>query len=165
METRPKIKMELSPIDKVMEQLAFVLLFVLWGVSLYAFLKLPAIIPIHYNVVEKADNYGNKNTLLILPVIATVIYLTLSYLNKYPHIFNYMVKITTENAARQYSIATRMLRFLNVSILTVFTVLILLIYLTTLGVINGLGAWFLPLVLMLFLVPAAVSLVKAFKVR
>ena len=156
MEARPKISLSPSAVDKKTDLAATVLLIFIWACTVYIFLKLPAIIPIHFNASGKADSYGSKLTLLILPLLATVIYFGLTQLNKYPHIFNYMTKITEANAVFQYSMATRMLRFLKLAILLVFSLIMVLIYLTSKGLVNGLGSWFLPLTLALVLIPVVV---------
>ena len=143
MKTRPKIKLTPSPLDNKLELTSKIFLVVLWGLTLYALLKLPTTIPTHFNVSGQADDYGNKMTLLILPILATIIYFGLTQLNKYPHLFNYMTKISEDNAQKQYTIATRMLRFLKLAILLIFSLIILFTYLTTIGVTNGLGFWFL----------------------
>ena len=163
METRPKIKLILSKPDKNLELLSKLFLIIIWGLTLYTFLKLPTTIPTHFNASGQPDSYGNKTTLLILPALATIIYFGLTQLNKYPHIFNYMTKINEDNAEKQYTIATRMLRFLKLAVLILFSWIILFTYLTTIGVTNGLGFWFLPLMEGLLLIPVIISIAESFK--
>ena len=163
METRPKIKLTLSPFDKKLELASKLLFVVMWVLTFYIFFKSPTTIPTHFNVSGQADDFGNKLTLLILPILATVIYFGLTQLNKYPHIFNYMTKITADNAQKQYTIATRLLRFLKLAILLIFSLIILFTYLTTIGVTNGLGFWFLPVTVGLLLIPTIISIVQSFK--
>ena len=163
MGTRPQIKLTLSPFDNTLEWTSKIFLAIMWGLTLYAFLKLPATIPTHFNAAGQADDHGNKLTLLILPILATVIYFGLTQLNKFPHIFNYMTKITYENTERQYAIMTKLLRFMKLAILLIFTLIVLFTYLTTIGVTNGLGFWFLPLVVGLLLFPTAIAIIKSLK--
>ena len=163
METRPKIKLILFPLDNLLELTSKIILVLMWGLTLYAILKLPTTIPTHFNALGQADGHGNKLTILILPAFATVIYFGLSQLKMHPHIFNYMIKITENNAQKQYTIATRMLRFLNLTILLIFSLLILFIYFTAIGVTNGLGFWFLPLTFGLLLIPTILTISQSFK--
>lgn len=163
METRPKIKLTPTRLDNKLELTGTIFLVVLWALTIYTFLKLPTTIPIHFNASGQPDDHGNKLTLLILPILATIIYLGMTQLNKFPHIFNYMIKITVENAEKQYTIATRMLRFLKLAILIIFSLIILFTYLTTIGVTNGLGFWFLPLTYGLLLIPTVISISQSFK--
>lgn len=163
METRPKIQLRLSALDKRLELTSKIFLVVMWAFTFYAYLKSPTTIPTHFNASGQADNYGNKLTLFILPVLATIINFGLTKLNKYPQFFNYITKITEENAEKQYTTATRILRFLKLAILVIFSLIILFTYLTTIGVTNGLGFWFLPLTSGLLLILATISISQSFK--
>lgn len=153
----------LSPFDNKLEMTSKIFLVLMWALTLYCFLKLPTIIPTHFNSSGQPDDYGNKLTLFILPILSTIIYFSLTQLNKYPHIFNYMTKITDDNAQKQYIIATRMLRILKLAILVIFSFIVLFTYLTTIAVTNGLGFWFLPLILGLLLIPTIISISQSFK--
>jgi hypothetical protein len=69
-----------------------------------------------------------------------------------------MTKITADNAQRQYTIAKRKLRFLKLAIPIVFSLIILFIYFTSIGVTKGLGFWFLLLTFGFILIPVIISL-------
>mgnify|MGYP001035939932 FL=1 len=163
METRPKIKLTLSSLDSKLESAGKAFLIILWALTLFVFLKLPATIPTHFNASGKADNYGSRMTILISPILATIIYFGLAQLNKYPRIFNYMVKITENNAPGQYKIATRVLRFLKLAVLIIFSLIILFTYLTATGMTNGLGLWFLPFTSGLLLIPTILIVSQSLK--
>jgi uncharacterized membrane protein len=163
MQKRPNIKLTLSPFEKRLDVASKIFLITIWFFTFYAFLKLPATIPTHFNASGQVDKYGDKSTLLFLSFLVTIIYFGLSQLNKYPHIFNYPQKITEDNAERQYAIATKMLRLLKLAILIIFFLIFLFTYLTTIGIINGLGIWFLPLTLVLLLVPTIGSIIQSLK--
>ncbi|MEO8171779.1 MAG: DUF1648 domain-containing protein, partial [Sediminibacterium sp.] len=152
-------------LDKILEQVGSILLFVMWSLSLYVFFKSPDIIPTHYNGSGTPDDYGNKATLLILPVVASVIYFGMTVLNKYPHIFNYMTPITADNALIQYTAAAKMLRVLKLVIVFVFTMIVLFTHLTTTGAANGLSIWFLPITFVLLLTPVIILIVNSLKAK
>ena len=86
---------------------------------------MPETIPTHFNFKGEADCYGSKSNLWILPGIAILIYSLFSILNRFPHIHNYMVNITEENAMKNYRFSSRMLRFvlLWVWVLVLFTLI------------------------------------------
>ena len=161
MESRPRIKLTLSPLDKKLELLGKLFLVLLWSLTVFTFVKLPTTIPTHFNASGQADGYGDKLSLIILPFIATIIYFGLTALNKYPHVFNYMTEITEDNAQVQYTIATRMLRFLKLAVLIIFSFIIIFTYLTTIGVTKGLGIWFLPVTSGLILIPTIISIIQS----
>lgn len=133
MEPRPRIKITPSSLDNKLELTSKIFLAIIWAFSLYIFWISPSIIPSHFNASGQADDYGNKLILLILPTLGTLFYFGLSKLNKYPHTFNYMVKITADNAEKQYTIATRILRFLKLAILVMFSLILFFLYFTTIG--------------------------------
>lgn len=165
METRPKINVSLSPLDKILESTGKLLIIIIWGLTLFIFFQLPTIIPTHFNASGKPDGFGNKLTILILPIIATLVYFGLTKLNQHPHTFNYTNSITEDNAEKQYTIATRMLRILKTAILIIFSHIILFTYFTTKGITNGLGIWFLPLTLSIVLIPIIFYIFKLYKTK
>ena len=142
MQTRPKIILQPTQLDKAVETTGLVLLILLWLITMIAFFTLPETIPTHYNALGQVDNYGSKTTLFILPAIASIIFIGITKLNKYSYIFNYTVTITQANAKSQYTAATRLLRILKLVCVLVFFLIVLFTWLTTLGNVTGLGRWF-----------------------
>lgn len=134
-------------------------------VSIYVFVQSPDTIPTHYNASGTPDDYGNKASLFVLPLVASVLYLGMTALNKYPHIFNYMTPITADNALAQYTAATKMIRILKLVILFIFTLIVLFTHLTTKGTTNGLGSWFLPVALALLLAPLIILIARSLKAK
>lgn len=163
MEAKPKINLTLSPFDKSLEWISKFLLLIMLLLTVYTLIKSPASVPTHFNAAGHADSYGNKASILILPILGIIIYIVLTLLNKIPYLFNYLTKITAENAQQQYTIATRMLRFIKLGILLLFTLIILFTYLTSIGVANGLGGWFIPLILVLMLGPTIFLVIQSLK--
>jgi len=110
---RPRIKIRLTALDYIVEVLS--LLSVLAAIILYIiYWKIaPEVVPIHYNIYGEVDGYGSKTALLILPISSVLIYVGLTILNRYPHIFNFPTTVTEQNALSLYKIATRMVRWLK----------------------------------------------------
>lgn len=153
MEKRPQIKIIQTQSDKRLDMVGLLLLAILWGLAAYFYTQLPGTIPTHFDFFGKANATGKKETLFILPGIGTVIYIALSYLCKIPHLLNYPIPINTNNAEQQYRISVRMLRLLKLSILIVFCLVLLLVYLNVTGNSDGIGIWFVPLVMLLIFAP------------
>ena len=153
MEARPKIKIAPTQFDKVLEIGGIILLVIIWVLTVFNYYQSPDTVAIHFNLSGQTDGYGNKLTLLFLPIIPTAIYFGLTELNKYPHIFNYMTKITDDNAKKQYTVATRMIRILKFSVVLIFLIDVLSTLLITLGIFRGLGTWFFPLSMLILAVP------------
>jgi uncharacterized membrane protein len=73
MEVRPKIKLELSTTDKAFEVIGWLLIFSVWGLIITNYAILPDTIPAHYNGAGEVDEFGGKETILTLPITATVL--------------------------------------------------------------------------------------------
>jgi uncharacterized membrane protein len=82
---------------------------------------LPQTMPIHYNTSGEADGWGSKYVLIILPLVALALFIGFSILAKFPHKFNYLVQITTENAHNQYLNARLLLSWINLEIVLLFS--------------------------------------------
>jgi uncharacterized membrane protein len=113
----------------LLEAAAFLGLVTIWSLAVTAYINLPEIIPTHFGINGKADDWGNKVTVFILPAISMVLFIGISILNRFPHIFNYPVRVTAENANFLYSRGTRLIRIIKVSILIIMLFIEFQIYL------------------------------------
>ncbi|MBM3426670.1 MAG: DUF1648 domain-containing protein [Bacteroidetes bacterium] len=160
---RPKIKLIPSTTDKLLDLLSWLTLLVLWGYTFSHYSSLPETIPTHFNAAGEADGFGSKASLIALPIIATVLFIGLTVLNRYPHVFNYPTAITQDNALRLYTLATRMLSYLKLVLVLVFGGIELMTIQHASGKGAGLGAWFLPLTLILIFLPLIYFVIKSVK--
>ena len=164
METeRPKIKLIPSTADKLVELLGWIMLLAIWALTISQYSTLPNTIPTHFNGAGEADGFGSKASIIGLPVIATLLFIGLTVLNRYPHIFNYPTAITQDNALRLYTLATRMLRYLKLVLVLVFGGIEFMTIQHATGEAAGLGVWFLPVTLVLVFLPLIYFLIKSFK--
>lgn len=124
---RPIIPIELKIFDKIIEGMALIVFISIWVMVIYSYNKLPQIIPVHFDLSGNVDRMGDKSSIFTLPFIASFIYLLLTVLNKYPHMFNYIGEITLDNAKSQYTFATRLLRVIKVIVLSVLFIIILVV--------------------------------------
>ncbi len=162
METeRPKITLIPTNADKLVELLGWLILLALWTLTINHYSALPDTIPTHFNAAGEADGFGSKVSIIALPVIASVLFIGLTLLNRYPHSFNYPTAITQDNALRQYTLATRMLRYLKLVLLLVFGGIEFMTIQNATGKAAGLGVWFLPLTLVLVFLPLIYFVVKS----
>ena len=163
MNKRPRIKLQLNQTDKILEVVGWVSVFGIWALPLINYFDLPEIIPIHFNGAGKADGFGNKTHIFVLPIISTLLFIGLTILNKHPHIFNYPSQITKENAVDQYTNATRMMRVLKLVIVLLFGLIVFRKIQIVNGHADGLGAWFLPFTIGLFIILSLYFLMMSMK--
>ena len=165
MEERPKMILELTIADKLFEIVGWLLIAVIWGLTIKNYSNLPETIPTHYNGAGQADGFGGKATILTLPLISTVLFIGLTILNKFPHLFNYPTNITQANAFRQYTNATRLIRYLKLIIVFIFGFIAFKTIQIANGETDGLGVWCLPLTLGLIFIPTIYFLINSFKTK
>lgn len=162
-ELRPKLKIQLTLTDQIFELLGWGVLLALWVWTGTSYSSLPDTIPTHFNAAGDADGFGRKASIVGLPLIATLLYIGLTLLNRYPHIFNFPTPITQDNALRQYTNATRMIRYLKLILVLVFAGISFQTIQQAKGTGEGLGVWFLPLTLVLVFMPLVYFVVKSFQ--
>jgi uncharacterized membrane protein len=162
-EERPKLKIQLSPTDQALELLGWGVLLALWVWTGTSYSSLPDSIPTHFNAAGEADGFGRKASIIGLPLISTLLYFGLTVLNRVPHIFNFPTPITPDNALKQYTNATRMIRFLKLILVLVFAGISFQTIQQANGTGEGLGLWFLPLTLVLVFMPLVNFVVNSLK--
>lgn len=147
----PEIKIVPKVIDMVLNALSYITVIVLWAFTYYVISISPDVVPIHWSG-RVADGYGNKDTLWVFPVIATLIFVSLSLfpINR-PWIANYPVRITEENAERQYRYMIRMFCGMKISISILFSGLVFSCYEASQKPEAVLAFWAVPLILAFFI--------------
>jgi len=122
-EDRPKLKLEKTTTEYLMEYTTFGLLAFSFVYAFYNYSSLPEEIPMHFNYSGEVTRYGNKDSIWALLIIGAATVALMYYLNKSPHIFNYAKKITLENAKEYYTGATKIMRYLNLGIALLFSLI------------------------------------------
>ena len=157
---RPVIKLKLTAFDIVLEVVGVALLLVMWGFILYCYPTLPEKIPTHFGPDGKPDAFDSKSMLLVLAVMGTVVYVPMLVVARFPHWANYPVKVTEENAGRLYRYGASLLRELGIGCNVTFLWLVAGTCRIATNQANGLGNWFLPCVLVMFLAPTIYYLAR-----
>lgn len=158
---RPEFDVPLNWADRVMELASWLALMLLWALAVGSYTHLPDIIPVHFNLYGQADGFGPKYLLWILPASGTGLFALMGHLNKKPHLFNYPKPVTPDNALRQYTLATRLMRYLKLAVLLVFVLIVLFVVLPALGQNLSLPTWMLPLTLGFILGPVVIYLFRS----
>ncbi len=136
-----------SIFGSVIETLAIVGLMLHALLILGAWNLLPASIPVHYNLAGEANAWGDRSNLFLLFGLSILVYLGLTWLGRYPHKFNYPWQVTADKAERQYNLARNFLRAVKCEIVWLFAIISLQTIGISLGLANGLGSFFVILVI------------------
>ncbi|RRJ91162.1 DUF1648 domain-containing protein [Paenimyroides tangerinum] len=145
MNKNPKIKVKPSQFTKTLEIVNYFLIIVFWIITSLAYKHLPEEIPTHYNGLGEVDAYGDKITIFFLPLIASILFVTLTITANKPYWFNYSETITAENVETQYKNAMRFMQSLNLFVLLIFIFIDYKTIQIALNKSGSLGVWFLPL--------------------
>lgn len=163
MSKRIKIVTSLKPTDYAVEGFGWVLLFLTFVLAIYGYVVLPETVPTHFNFKGQPDAYGSKISLLVVPIVSLILTAGMTWLNRYPEIFNYPVKITEENAEKQYKNAQTAIRWLKVAVNMIFFLITWAIFVSANSSLSTQITWllpiivFLPLLVMIFFIRNAVK--------
>ncbi|MDX5426685.1 MAG: DUF1648 domain-containing protein [Bacteroidota bacterium] len=161
MEDRPKIELSFTRWDLLLEALGWMTLIATWIVPMFYYSSLPERIPIHFNAAGIPDGFSQRGSLWIIAGINTFLYVGMSLLTKVPHIYNYSVDITPENAEFQYRNAVFMVRYLKTLVSAIFLYAMVSVIMVALGKWEGTGSWFLPVFIVLMMGSTVFFLVRA----
>lgn len=116
----PNIKIQPEAADKFMNLVSPINLLLTIFLSFWIYIVSPEIIPAHYNIHGEINGYAGKSVLFIMPAIAIFLFTILKVVIKHPKLHNYMQVVTDENAEDLYKGSSRMLRLLNMLMMTIF---------------------------------------------
>lgn len=163
MDKKPKIPITLTTIDYFLEVIGGIGVICMIVLPIYFFNDLPAQIPKHFNALGQPDSYGNRGIIWLLPAIGLVLYAGLTILSRFPHLLNYPVKITSNNAERLYTLGTRTIRLLKVIVVVAFAFLNFRTIEIALNITTQIGAFYVPVFLVAMTVIIGVMFYKMVK--
>lgn len=113
MANKPVLKLPKTLSEKILDSLSILFLLGIYAFIIVNWSEIPDRVPTHFNFAGEPDGWGGKGSVLILPIIATFLFKTMFILGKFPHIHNYPVEVTPENAEGIYRISRKMLIVMN----------------------------------------------------
>ncbi len=146
---RPQLNVPLKGIDVMIEILTAIIIILLFVLTFVEYSGISEKVPLHFDASGKPDRYGDKSSLILLPIIGLALTTLMYIFSKYPHLHNYMVNITEENALKNYRFSSRILRFTSLSIAVLFASIQFVIIQMGKGQDINLGPWFLPIVVII----------------
>jgi uncharacterized membrane protein len=162
---RPRIPVQTTSTDKWLDWISYFLLFFLIGYTIYFYSSLPDTIPAHLNIEGQVDYYDSKETIWVLPAVGLFFFILLTILLRFPHIYNYPVKITVQNAGRIYASGVRFIRIVRLWMMIVLIIVIISFIRMAKGINKNSDTWLLPVILLLALGLLIFSVVRFFNIR
>ncbi|KPP99608.1 MAG: protein of unknown function DUF1648 [Bacteroidetes bacterium HLUCCA01] len=135
----PVIVVKKEPFDNAVERAGWLALALLIFIPAWYFGDLPDEVPRHFGPDGSPTAWSGKGFIWIMPIIGSIMFVKLFFLSRYPHIYNYPVTVTEENAPRLYLKGSRMIRVLNAVLVYVFLYITYSSIQTALGEQSGLN--------------------------
>lgn len=163
MEKTSKIKLKLTTGDKIIELLSWVAIIVVIVITIASYTNLPDIIPIHYNGAGVADDFGKKQNILALPILAAIYFVFFTILNKFLSVFSYPNNVDKCKILRTRTLITKLIRYLKFIFVVIFGYIEFQTIRYSQGDTQGLGWRSLPLTLGVVFIPLIYFVVQLFK--
>lgn len=110
---RPKIKLQMKPVDWIFEIIGLIFLIILLMIPLISYKIILSDLAAHFYNSSNLDEYINHSDLIIYSSIGLIIYIFFTVQNNYPHKFPFPITVTNDNAERLYMISSRRVRLLK----------------------------------------------------
>ncbi|QPQ33987.1 DUF1648 domain-containing protein [Lysinibacillus sp. JNUCC-52] len=162
---RPVIKLPKTRYEKILNVIGGGLFIVSIIFIISQWSALPEEIPAHFNGAGEVDRWGSKIELFILPGIGIFLWIFLGLIEKAPHMHNYPARLNKDNVQAFYLNSRKLCNEMKNFCLMLFAVISCEMVLVALGKTDGVGWWFLPLVLIGTGIPIAKGLIAASKIK
>ncbi|MEK5330895.1 DUF1648 domain-containing protein [Lysinibacillus sp. FSL W8-0992] len=162
---RPVLKLPKTKYEKILDIIGGGIFIVSIIFIISQWNTLPEEIPAHFNGAGEVDRWGSKIELFILPGIGIFLWIFLGLLEKVPYMHNYPARLNESNVEAFYLNSRKILNEIKNLCLILFAVISFEIVLVALGKVDGLGWWFLPVVLIGTGIPIVKGLIASSKIK
>lgn len=146
LEQRPVLDLEKSALERMADGIAMLSVIASMGYLVVKWSIIPDTVATHFNFRGEPDGWGNKWLIVIPLIIGVVIWIGMHFLEKIPQSYNYLW-LTEENVHRQYKNAQLLVNSMKNIILVFFSFMTFESVRVSLGEKSLLGAWELPVFL------------------
>lgn len=115
-DSHPKIQLTKTKNERYLELASYVLIAfqIIYISSNYS--SLPETVPTHLDLNGKVNRFDDKSFIWTMPILGFAVTFVLFWLNKFPHWFNYIHKVTEDNAEKTYRYTSNFIRLLVLAI-------------------------------------------------
>jgi uncharacterized membrane protein len=158
-------KLPVAPAERILQIVAIAAVVALLAFAVRVWPELPATVPTHFGFSGEPDRWGSRAWLLVLPAMATLLFVVLTLLERAPQIYNYPIEVSSTNAPRVYVIGRQLVLSLKLIVVVTFAVIFHTSVEVALGNATALPSWFLAAVLGSTAGVILVSLVRISRTR
>ncbi len=110
---RPRLEIDISPLEIVANVVSLMGMILIVVVIYKYWPQLPDLVPSHFGLNGQPDAWTSKNSLPFFALIPLALYILLTVIGRKPHLCNYSVRLTKDNAVRLYAISVKFLAILK----------------------------------------------------
>lgn len=162
---RPILKLPKTKSEKIWDYIGGSIFILSIFYIILAWGKLPDEIPGHFNGMGEVDRWGSKIELFILPFIGLFLWIVMGLLEKAPNMHNYPSRLNESNVTAFYLNSRKILNQVKNICLIIFAFISIQMVRIGLGEVNSLGWWFLPIVLIVVLIPIIKGFITSSKIK
>jgi uncharacterized membrane protein len=137
---RPNLNLKITPLEIFLNVITLATFVGTIAYLISSWTIIPSEVPAHYNAAGEVDRWGSKGEIIILPLIALLMWIGLTVLEKFPHVYNYM-NLTVDNARAQYLNGRLLVNVLKNECVLLFSYLTWKGIQVAIGEHDSLGAW------------------------
>jgi len=156
----PKTKFEkiVNSIGLFIYGATILFLIVNWG-------NIPDKVPGHFNAAGEVDRWGSKYELITLPIIALLLFVIMSLVEKIPHLHNYPDRLNESNVVQFYTHSRKLLNLVKNILLVMFSSLSIQIVRVAQGAIDDIGIALMPIFLIVIFGTVGIGMYKQSKIK
>ena len=162
MHNNPVLEIPKSLFEKTLDIVTAILYVTGIIYTIFIWNQLPDQVPAHYNGAGEVNRWGSKWELIILPVIAALLAVFMSFLEKHPEWHNYM-KLKENNIEFQYKNSRLMMNVLKNECVLLFTFLTYKTEQIAMGNTDTIGTAVLPISLAVIFGSMAFYIIRSLK--
>lgn len=147
---RHQKKQTRSPFDFLISITGWLALIATWVLIAIYYNKLPDTVPVHFDSSGEPDRFGGRLSIFISPVVSTILFVLLTILGTSRLFLQFSSSGT--GPGRQ-TLGARLMLYMKAMIAIIFFLATFQTIQVALNKISGLGSWFLPVILILVLIP------------
>ncbi|MCM3744615.1 DUF1648 domain-containing protein [Sporosarcina luteola] len=162
MNNKPVLDIPKTFFEKLLDALTTIVYLAVLIYTIVIWSQLPDQVPAHYNSAGEINRWGSKWELILLPIIAAILAVFMTFLERHPEWHNYM-KLNENNIEFQYKNSRLLMNVLKNECVLLFIFLTYSTEQVALGKIDSLGMAFLPIFLVIIFGSMAFFIVRSLK--
>lgn len=121
-------RISMTGADRLLEAVAAGVLVVIVAGAFVGYARLPARVPLHFDLRGIPDGWGSRASVFLLPAVAAAVYAVMTAVSRArPWFWRVPALVTPENSSRVYSATSRLMRIMKVEVMLLVGVVLWLV--------------------------------------